>query len=253
MKGTRLQAMQDYILERRHATLNELCDAFEVSIQTVRRDTEILARWGSVEKVYGGVVANPHFRPYLQYRDRSASSTAEKRRIARAAAAFVEDGDIIMMDTGSTVSGFAEAINPELSLTVITNNMNAIALMTRAPSTRLISLGGEYSPSANGFVGAETLETLQRFKAGKAIISVTGILPDDGGITNAPSREAEVKRAMVAASLKTYLLVDSSKFGIVSLVNVISYAAVDFLITDAAPDQRYLDAFARHDVELIIA
>jgi DeoR family myo-inositol catabolism operon transcriptional repressor len=253
MKGTRLQAMQDYILQRRHATLNELCDAFGVSIQTVRRDTETLTRWGSVEKVYGGVVANPHFRPYLQYGDRSASSTVEKRRIAQAAAQFVEEGDIIMMDTGSTVSGFAEAIDPELSLTVITNNMNVIALMTRSPSIRLISLGGEYLPSANGFVGAETLETLQRFKAGKAFISATGIIPDDRGITNAPSREAEIKRAMVAASLTTYLLVDSSKFGIVSLVNVIPYADVDYVITDARPDQRYLELFARHDVELIIA
>ncbi|MEX2443995.1 MAG: DeoR/GlpR family DNA-binding transcription regulator, partial [Alkalispirochaeta sp.] len=126
MRGSRLHAIQDFVFNKRHATLKELADRFGVSMNTVRRDVDVLLKWRAVEKVYGGVVANPHYRSYLHFGERSSTSTDEKSRIGRAAARLINRDDLLMMDAGSTVAGFAESIDQSIPLTVITNNMAVV-------------------------------------------------------------------------------------------------------------------------------
>ncbi|MEX2444796.1 MAG: DeoR/GlpR family DNA-binding transcription regulator, partial [Alkalispirochaeta sp.] len=132
-------------------------------------------------------------------------------------------------------------------------NMAVVARLAPSSAIRLIALGGEYSRSANGFVGMETIEMLRNYKANRAFFSVTGILPAEGGITNAPSIEAQIKRAMLESSQENYLMIDSSKFGVVSLVNVVPFSHIDHVITDRAPQKDYLDLFDRYEIDLIIA
>lgn len=253
MKDQRLQEMECLIFEKRHTSLQQLCEHFGISMNTVRRDIEVLSKWGAVDKVYGGVVANPRYRSYLHFGDRSSVHTAEKQRIGRLAATRVKSDEIVMADTGSTVSEFFRHIDVNTSATIITNNLTAYAIFTRLPAIRLVGLGGEFISSANGFAGPETIATLRRFKATKAFISITGLLADDSGITNAQTVENEVKRQMIACAQEVYLLVDSSKFGVVSPVSIATYGEIDYLVTDTSPGKEFEDVLRRNDVTVLVA
>ncbi len=249
----RLQALEDFISKNGHATFKQLATRFGMSMNTVRRDLDLLVERGAAEKVYGGVVANPRFRSYLPYTERSASHHGEKIRIARAAAALISPGDIVMMDSGSTITELAHHLDPSITLTVISNSMSVVARCAGAPAIRLVALGGEFLASADGFVGTETLAMLSRLKADKAFFSATGLLPVDNGIINAPSLETDIKRAMIEAAAQVFLLIDSSKFGTVAVHSVAPFSAVDVIVTDRRPEEAFLDVFARNNVHLIVA
>lgn len=252
MRDQRLQAMEAFIFQQRHTSLQQLCDQFEISINTARRDVEVLLKWGAVNKVYGGVVANPRYRSYLHYGERSTTHTEEKRIIGELVASMLDPDEIIMADTGSTISEFFRHVDGDVPATIITNNLTAFGLFTQHPAIRLIGLGGEYLTSANGFAGTETVESLRRMKATKTFLSVTGIQADDLGITNAPSVENEIKRRMISAGREVFLLVDSSKFGVVSLVSIASFAEIDYLVTDRAPGPEYMEILSRNDVKVLV-
>ena len=249
----RLQSLEDFISKSGHATFKQLAARFDMSMNTARRDLDLLVERGSLEKVYGGVVAIPRFRSYLPYTERSASNRAEKIRIARAATGLIAPGDIVMMDSGSTITELAHHLDSALALTVISNSMSVIARCAGSPTIRLIALGGEFLASADGFVGAETLAMLSRLKADKAFISATGLLPVDNGIINAPSLETDIKRSMIEAAREVFLLIDSSKFGTVAVHSVAPFSDVDVIVTDSQPEARFLDVLTRNDVRLVVA
>ncbi len=253
MREKRLHAMESYIFEQRHTTLMQLCRHFNISINTVRRDVEMLLSWGAVKKVYGGVVVNPQYRSYLHHGERSAKNTDEKIRIGRKAAEFLKSNDIILIDSGSTTSEFIRVIDTSLPLTVITNSMSAIDIFSQSPAVKLISLGGEYLSYANGFASMETLYALKRYKADKVFLSISGLELSPDGITNPSAFDSEVKKAMISCAREVYLLVDSSKFGVITPIVIAAYDQIDYLITDAEPSLAYIRLLKEHNVELVIA
>ncbi|MFR7839995.1 MAG: DeoR family transcriptional regulator [Blautia massiliensis (ex Durand et al. 2017)] len=112
MKSQRLDMIEEYVLEHKNASLDTLCEKFNVSKNTIRRDVDILLKRGSIMKVYGGVAAleTPQTLPLLSYEERGGRFPDEKKEICRRAAELVAEDDTIYIDTGTTCLNLVDFI-----------------------------------------------------------------------------------------------------------------------------------------------
>lgn len=235
MKSFRLSSMEQYIIEKKHVTMDELCEKFNVSINTVRLDVAQLVQRGSVRKVYGGV-AGVKKNQLIPFEQRKVLNADVKENVCRAAAELIEDGDVIFVDSGSTLVYLLDNISEEINnVTVITHNLNAIVRAVPNPNISLIALPGNLDRKTNSFVNGDTEKFISRYNINKAFIACAGI-SEKGDIFNSSPLEYEIKKAAMANSVKKYLVVDSTKYGRLSLLTFAHLEDFDMLITDEGMD-----------------
>lgn len=234
MRDTRVNQMKKYIAEQKRVTMEELCEKFGVSMNTVRRDISELLDMGLVRKVYGGVISCDK-RTLRQYYDRKAISAEEKRRIGEAAAEIIEDNDVIYADAGTTVFRMIPYIKAK-NVTVITASLSVMNEAASRENLRLVILPGTYDPRINAATGAETVVNLQRFHLNKAFISAAGFTVTHGA-THASENEYELKRAAITDADQAILMADSTKMGNVTMMKHANPEELDLLITDAMPEE----------------
>ena len=161
----RLEQLSLFIKERKQVSMQELTDAFGISLSTLRRDIRKLIDRGIVRKTYGGVESCSQ-RALTPLSDRLDLNSDGKFRIAREAALSITDGDVIFLDSGSTVGAMAQFLGRLDKLTVISNNMLVIKTLVMKkiitePKVQLITLSGIYNPQTFSFVGDEVSSMLQ--------------------------------------------------------------------------------------------
>jgi DeoR family myo-inositol catabolism operon transcriptional repressor len=139
MKSKRINEIEKYVKERESATIDELVNEFNISINTVRRDINELEQRGTIEKVYGGVQAKKE--NLINFTQRSTSQAAEKRIIAEKAAAFIEEKDVVFIDSGTTTIGILDFLDPNIRCTVITNSLDIIEQIVSFPNITLFVVG----------------------------------------------------------------------------------------------------------------
>jgi len=213
--------------------ISHLADAFGVSTETVRRDIDELTRKGLVDRTYGGAaVRHIGLQPDVGARERMA--VAERARIGRAASELVHDGDVLMIDSGSTTAQFARALAAtHREVTVITNSLGVAAALADSPA-RVILCPGDLSGRERGVYGPETVAFLNRFHADSAFIGASGLTAE--GPTEVESRASWVKRSMLERARRRVLLADSAKFHKVHLEVVCPLARLTDIVTDHSPD-----------------
>jgi DeoR/GlpR family transcriptional regulator of sugar metabolism len=228
-----------------------LAKAFDVTTETVRRDLDELAESGALNRTYGGGASRSLIdEPGIGVRGQSHA--AERGRIARAAARMVEQGDVLMIDGGSTTRAFAQMLAArELRLTVVTNCLPVAKALGANPHARTILCCGDYVAAEDGVYGAEATDFIRRFKANKAFIGAGGVTSE--GVTDADSLGCSIKRAMTARSDRTILLVDSSKFDVNQFERVCPLSDIDELVAEAAPPKRLAGELRSAGVHVVIA
>ena len=225
------------------ANLNELAEELHVSSMTIRRDVRILIDQGVatissgtaylVEGGAAGIVS-----PALPTLPRMSRQAAQKQAIAQRAAAFVEDGDTIIIDCGSTTLQLLAHLGSK-RLTIVTNSIPVASVVGANPNIKLIYAPGEYSPDSNGMVGPLAVDFFHTVRADKAFLGAHGF-DAKGGVNEPVLGDATAKRAMLDSSRESYLLVDSSKYGNVHLMALSRLSDFSCVITDAdfPPDRR---------------
>ena len=226
MKTKRISEMEAYILSHGSATMEELRDAFDVSMNTVRRDVAELLKTGGIEKVYGGV--------------RSATQTAvqaaypkpggAKRAICFEAAKLVKDGDIVFIDSGTTTVQIIEAIK-DRNVTVITNNIQVMTKALDYENIRVIMLPGEVHRKTLSITGEDSAEYLSHMNTNIAFMAATGA--SMMGVANSSPLEYSIKKAAVAHAERAVLLVAGSKFGTTSLLIYAGLDKFQTVVTDS--------------------
>ena len=232
MRENRRKEMAAYIARRGAATMQELCDAFPVSMNTIRADVAFLEKTGTVEKVYGGV------RSVLQqeiplFAQRAKLHTDAKIAIARQAAFLVNDRDTLFVDAGTTTMHLLDMLPQDIHATIVTGNLAIIAQAASKPNLELIVLPGALNRRTNSVADVSTLEFLGRYHFGKAMLAATG-LSADGKLNVSSYLDFEIKRLAVQQSEKRILLCDSAKFGATGLMSYAALGDIHQLITDAA-------------------
>lgn len=252
MKTQRLDSLEQYILTNQSVTIENICKTYNVSKNTVRRDLDELVQRGTVQKVYGGVKALnlPSAKtPLSSYSERHIENHASKEYICRNAAAMVEKGDIIFIDTGTTCENMVEYLK-DIRCTIITNSLQVAITVIPYKNLNLLILPGKLNRDTRSFVGVETVENLQVYNIDKAFMASTGITIDNG-LTNASPEEYSVKKCAIKNSRIRYLLVDYTKFGRAALRTYCQIADIHAIITDKQPPEEYIEYCRDHNVSII--
>ena len=249
MKAGRILEMEKYVTAKGSASMEELCQQFDVSINTVRRDVVELIRRGTVEKVYGGVTARRSEQALTPYAERRSNRESVKAAIGRKAAEMVQDGDIIFIDSGTTTLQMIDHLANVRDLTVITNNMEAVIRALPYENITVIVLPGQLSRKTNSLTGDDTVSSLRRYNVRVAFMAATGLSVH--GATNSSPREYEIKRAAVDRCDKAVLLVNQEKIGVTGLMTFAPLNAFDAVVTDTKPDSEAAQILYKENVELI--
>ncbi|MFB5193505.1 DeoR/GlpR family DNA-binding transcription regulator [Neobacillus sp. KR4-4] len=249
MKEKRIKKIQEYVIEHQSVSLDELITVFEVSKNTIRRDIQELVHRGELKKVYGGVTT---VRKRLEsFQDRKIRNKGQKESIVKRASSYVEDGDIIFIDSGTTTIGLFEFLK-ERQLTIFTNSIDFILRAIPFEHLNVISIGGMLDPKTNSFSNPRSLDLLKDYNIKKAFMASTGISLANG-VTNASPLESELKKTIVDRSSEVYLLVDHDKFDKYGLMTYCSLAEIDYLVTDKLPSNSYQEYARNNAIQLIIA
>lgn len=253
MKVERIHQIHELLKERKRISLDELCESFNVSKNTIRRDIAELEESGIIRKVYGGIVLKEAEITSLEpFSAREIRNINEKKKIAATAAALVNDGEVIYIDSGTTTMHLLPHLAEKNFLTIVTASVYVLDLATRYSSLNVIATGGNLQSPIKAFVGASVVECIANYNFSKIFLASTGISIEHGA-TNASPLECEVKRKLVQKSCAKYLLVDNSKFDVASLMTYSELTNIDYIVTDKNPSEKYLDYFKQNDIELILA
>lgn len=260
MRIKRIEEVEAYIRQVGSVSIQDLCDEFHVSINTIRRDIDTLVQSGRVKKVYGGVIALgqseedaavPQTRELMDFEVRNREYRDEKKEIARKAAEFVNHGDTIFLDSGSTTLQMIPYLAEKKNITVVTYSIPALAELAKHPQIRTVALPGVVQGRTASLVGSSTCQALQQFNCSKAFMGCTG-LSLTRQLTNATFEEFSVKQTALQQSKSHYLLADHEKFGHAALMTYGDISDMDYLITNEEPEQEYLEYFKEHRVELVL-
>ena len=215
MKNVRSYAIVDYLKSKRYCTIPELREKFDVSNATIHRDIAALVQRGLAQKIRGGVawgVQTPQTAESSSFLERMNWNRRAKQSIAEAAFRHISEGDIVFLDSSSTVYHLAQKLRESVfaSLTIVTNAVSIIQDFHKFPSHYvLIGLGGSYDLQLNSFLGQSTLRELELLSISKAFVSAFGMC-DDRVTTNHEKHFALLMKLMNVAEHK-FLLIDRSK------------------------------------------
>jgi len=213
--------------------INEIVNEFKITPLTAWRDLKKLDELGLVRKVHGGAAKiTVNSVPEPTFEQRRYSAYKEKRAIAKYAAKnLVKDDDTIFLGPGSTLIHIITYLRQK-NLTLITSGLNAMMYAAKnAPHINLISSGGILRYPAMAFEGEEAENYFNSKNADIVFLSATGITKD--GITDPHPWDAKLKRVMCKNAKKIVFLMDSSKFGKISMVETTSLDEIDLLLTDS--------------------
>jgi len=241
-----------WIIRQRRVSVNSICERFSVSEATARRDLELLASQGKIQRVHGGAIAlqqAPPEEPILQRQD---EQLRYKQRIGALAAGFVQDGETIFLGSGSTVLEVARNLHERRSLTVITNSLPVINTLAGVQGLTLVCLGGILRSSELSFIGHITEQALAEVHADKVFIGVRAISLEQG-LTNDYLPETMTDRAILKAGREVIVVADHTKFGRVSTAFLAALESIHIIVTDEQAPSDFISAVSARNIRLIQA
>jgi len=209
----------------------DLAKLFETSQVTIRKDLEILHSHGLVHRTHGGAL--PSREGALEdptLREKEKLHRKEKLHIAEAAARLVQEGQVVILDSGTTTTAIARALRKFQNLTIVTNAVNIPAELSGS-AVEVILTGGTLRKNSFSLVGPIAEETLRRLNADILFLGVDGF-DVQYGLSTPNLLEAKVNRVMVEIAKRSVAVCDSSKFGRRSLSLIVPPASLHEVITD---------------------
>lgn len=248
MKSKRIDEIDKYVKKNNFVSIEELSEVFKISINTVRRDINQLVERGTIEKVYGGVKAIKD--DIASFSLRSENLLEEKTKIAKLAASFINEDDVIFIDSGTTTIGILDHLPTDLKCTIISNSLDIIEKASRLPNTKIFVVGSIFRRQTRSFVNLSQEQTFTHLNINKAFMAATGVSLKSG-ITNSSQEEYWIKKEVIENTEQKFLLIDHSKFDKAALLTYSSFSNIDIVITDQAPEKKYQDFFNQEQIQCI--
>ncbi len=249
---------QAVILEEARRTgavrVSDLVARLGVSDMTVRRDLDVLAGRGLVEKVYGGatsIVGKSTDEPGFEAK--SVRQRAQKEAIAAVAAGLVRPGTAIGISAGTTTWTLARALDEVPGLTIVTNSIQVADVLRGAnqPDRTVVLTGGVRTPS-DALVGPVAVQSLRSLHLDVVFLGVHG-MADGPGFTTPNLTESETDRALVEAGRKLVVLADHTKWGVVGISTIAGLEEADVVVSDDGLTDNARETLTEQAGELMIA
>lgn len=230
----------------------ELCDYFDVSPATIRNDLRDLENERKLKRTHGGAISLEKTSFELDSRHKEIRNMEQKRQIAACAAKLIEDGDTIILDTGTTTLELAKCLSAKRDLTIVLNDIEIASLLEESTQANLILIGGTLRHGFHCTVGPMAVSYLSELNVDKVFLSSMPF-PWTAALPLLISIRLRSK-TMIQVASEVIMLSDSSKFGKLSFTQFAALSDIDKLITDkgidpqAAEQLRQLESF-----DLVIA
>lgn len=215
--------------------VNDLCEEFSVSTATIRNDLNQLERRGLLKRTHGGAIPCIKTMSEQTSSQKIDANSEQKNKIAESASRFIENGDTIALDTGTTTYALAQLLFNKHNLTVVTADIRIATLLETFPGVSVILAGGELRKGFSCTTGAVTNSIISSFKVDKTFIATNSV--DSTGTLSTPDIEqAQVKKGLLKMGNISFLLCDSTKFGKNSFAKFGTIFDIDTIITDSNID-----------------
>ncbi|MBB3066241.1 MULTISPECIES: DeoR/GlpR family DNA-binding transcription regulator [Limibacillus] len=231
----RRNAILERVVEQGSARVSDLASDLGVSLETIRRDVRPLVERGELVKTHGAVFAVDASRE-APFERRLREHAEGKRRIARHVAGLIEDGDSVMMDTGTTTSILARELLAKKRLIIVTNSSDVARILATVNGNKVYMAGGELHGDNGAAFGRSAIDFISNFKVRFAIISI-GAIDARVGPMDFRLAEAEFARRVLECGDERLVITDHSKFQRSALVKVCDFEEFDHLVTDVPPPE----------------
>ncbi|MCL2598684.1 MAG: DeoR/GlpR family DNA-binding transcription regulator [Firmicutes bacterium] len=244
----RYQMILSYLKAHKNATTTQLCELLGTSETTLRRDIGYLQETNAIIKVFGGVMLAKTTATTKVHEEnivyRRGLECEKKRAIAKKAVQYIGNDDFVFLDAGSSTEILAD-LTLAKGAVYVTNSIVCAGKLS-AKGCEVHILGGSIKPRTEAIIGIEAVSVLARYNFTKAFLGVNGV-DVEGGLTTPDVEEAKIKDACIERAQKSFVLADSSKFGLVAPVCFGRKRSVG-IFTDKRPGKAFVDNF-----EIIVA
>ncbi|SDL51026.1 DNA-binding transcriptional regulator of sugar metabolism, DeoR/GlpR family [Catalinimonas alkaloidigena] len=252
LPNQRRDKILELLKEDGSAKVAALAKLFKVTEVTIRQDLDKLERDGLVVKEHGGAYLKNVEDQVRTVSLANQTNMDKKERIAQKCLEYIEVGDTIILDSGSTTTEIAKKLVGYSQLTVITNALNIALMLGAEPGIEVIMTGGEFKPPTLSLTGQKAADFFKGLNVQKLFLATAGISLK-AGLTYPSISDLVVKKAMIDAAETTYLVADSTKIGQSALASLGALSLIDYIITDAGIEEKDQHVFHDHEIELIIA
>ena len=226
----------------------DLCNVFNTTPVTIRKDLDFLENKGVLTKVHGGGILNQSIGDELSISEKEKINLREKERIAKRAESLINDGDAIILDYGVTAIHIARRLKYRTGITIITGGLNVANEIARSDN-ELILTGGVFNKNTFGLSGSLSENVIINTVVDKLFLGVDGV-DIVRGLTAYNYEEAKLNRLMIKAAKEKILIADSSKFGKITVGYIGELKEIDRIITDKKLDNKFVEDINRLNIKL---
>ncbi len=230
----------------------KLSKIFKVSEVTIRQDLEKLEKEDLIVREHGGAHLKNIMSQVRSFSLQNQENMDKKNTIARKAVEYINDGDTIILDSGSTTTEIAKLITGYKNLTVITNALNIAMELGAEPEINLVVTGGEFKAPTLSLTGQKAADFFENLHVDKLFLATAGISLK-AGLTYPSISDIVVKRAMIESAETVYLVADSTKVGKSSFASLGALSLIDYIITDTQLSEKKQKLFQDNEIEFILA
>ncbi|CAI9389158.1 MULTISPECIES: DeoR/GlpR family DNA-binding transcription regulator [unclassified Bacillus (in: firmicutes)] len=235
------------LLNEGEIKIQDLTETFGVVEMTIRRDLDKMEKLGFLKRTYGGAI--------LAFEDivinkRELLNRRAKELIGQKAVKFVQEGDGIFVDAGTTTPYFVKNLPVDAKLSITTNALN-VASKIHGKNKEKIILGGMIRESTSSLYGPIAISTLNNLSFDKAFLAASGFTLNQG-FSNSNIFEVEIKQKVIKQSKEITFLIDHSKFDTQFMHKITSLENINRIITDKTPSNEYCKLIQSSGVELVV-
>ncbi|MDR1576511.1 MAG: DeoR/GlpR family DNA-binding transcription regulator [Treponema sp.] len=247
----RREKIIELLRENGSCRVQELKKLFQVSEPTIRQDLEAMEQAGLVIRQHGGAFISNYSSFAADIQLERHINMDRKALIGAKAAEFVNSGDSIILDSGTTVTEMVKYLLSKKELNVVTPAINITLALGKEPTNTIIMPSGEFKAPTLSLTGEKSVSIFNDLYVGKLFLAAGGFSLE-AGLTYPSFVDIPLKRAMINSAKTVYLLVDSSKLEKILFVSLGCLDKIDFLITDAGISQDYVKRLADINIKAVV-
>lgn len=226
---------------------SDLCEAIEVSEDTIRRDLAELAGSGQIIKVHGGALSKSF---HISFQTNGVYSQDNKKIIAQKAVSLIRDGMFVLTTGGTTIIEMAKALPQHLRATFFTGSLPAALEYIQHPNIEVIFIGDRISKNSKITIGGDAISKIRHINADLCLLGINAIDVDQG-LTDNDWDVVQVKKAMIQSSKKVAALTISEKINSLQRIKIADINELDILVTELDPNDSLFDRYKEKGLELV--
>ncbi len=239
------------VKDKGQVSVIELSEELEVSEVTIRKDLKVLEEKNLLYRIHGGAALENPYASDRSVNEKEAIKTAEKHKIAKAAADLINQNDSIILASGTSILALARNIPMNMQVTVITSALNIAIELARHRQIEILQLGGSVRHTSTSVIGSYAEMILRDVACNLLFLGVDGI-DKEIGLTTTSLGEAKLNQEMIAVAQKVVVLADSSKFGRRGMAKICPLQEVDIIITDSDLPEKTLKELEEEGIQVIL-